>query len=101
MRYLVTGATGFVGGHIAEAFVKRGWAVSTIARPGSDTNLLEEWKVTVHRGDLTDPGVVAQAMSDVEGVVHCAANVGDWGPVEGYRAVNVEGLRVLLDVAKG
>jgi nucleoside-diphosphate-sugar epimerase len=101
MRYLVTGATGFVGGHIAEAFVKRGWSVSTIARAGSDTRLLDELKVTVHRGDLTDPGTVAAALADVEGVVHCAAKVGDWGPVAEYRAVNVAGLRALLDAAKG
>ena len=32
-RYLITGATGFVGGHIAEAFVQRGWPVSAIVRP--------------------------------------------------------------------
>jgi nucleoside-diphosphate-sugar epimerase len=101
MRYLVTGATGFIGGHVAEAFVKRGWPVSTVARPGSDTKLLEELKVTVHRGDLTDARVVREAMADVEAVVHCAAKVGDWGPVEEYRAVNVEGLRALLDACKG
>src|SRR5947199_4419327 len=101
MRYLVTGATGFIGGHVAEAFVKRGWPVSTVARPGSDTRLLEELKVTVHRGDLTDARVVGEAMADVEVVVHCAAKVGDWGPFEEYRAVNVEGLRTLLDACKG
>ena len=101
MRYLVTGATGFVGGHVAEAFARRGWAVSTLARPGSDTRLLEELKVTVHRGDLTDARVVREALADVEAVVHCAAKVGDWGPVEEYRAVNVEGLRTLLDGCKG
>src|SRR5262245_25310353 len=101
MRYLVTGATGFVGGHVAEAFVKRGWSVSTLARPGGDTRLLEESKVTVHRGDLTDPKAVAAAVADAEAVVHCAAKVGDWGPVEEYRAVNVEGLRHLLDACKG
>ena len=101
MRYLVTGATGFIGGHVAEAFVKRGWPVSTVARPGSDTRLLDELKVTVHRGDLTDARIVREALADVEVVVHCAARVGDWGPVEEYRAVNVEGLRTLLDACKG
>jgi nucleoside-diphosphate-sugar epimerase len=101
MRYLVTGATGFIGGHVAELLVKRGRPVSTVARPGSDTKLLEELKVTVHRGDLTDARVVREAMADVEVVVHCAAKVGDWGPVEEYRAVNVEGLRTLLDACKG
>src|SRR4051794_17126883 len=77
-RVLITGATGFLGGHLAEAFRERGWPVSTIARPGSDTKLLEQWGVTIHRGDLTDPQLVAQALTDVEAVVHCAAKVGDW-----------------------
>ena len=40
--YLVTGATGFVGSHVAEALVARGDAVRTIARAGSDTALLEK-----------------------------------------------------------
>ncbi len=101
MRYLVTGATGFIGGHVAEALVQRNRAVCTIARPSSDTGLLEELGVAIHRGDLTDPRVVRDALADVEVVIHCAAKVGDWGPVEEYRAVNVEGLRHLLDAAKG
>ncbi|MCC6420550.1 MAG: NAD-dependent epimerase/dehydratase family protein [Gemmataceae bacterium] len=100
-RYLVTGATGFIGGHVAEALVRRGWAVSTLARPSSATTLLDELGVTVHRGDLTDTRAVREAVAEVDGIVHCAAKVGDWGPVDEYRAVNVEGLRHLLDACKG
>ena len=40
-------------------------------------------------------------VSEAEVVVHCAAKVGDWGRIEDYRQVNVEGLRVLLDACKG
>ena len=98
---LITGATGFVGGHVAEACVARRMNVHAIVRPGSDTKLLEELGVTLHRGDLTDAGVVRQALEGVEVVVHCVAKVGDWGPVEDYRAVNVEALRGLLDACKG
>src|SRR3954447_14160630 len=100
MRYLLTGATGFVGGHIAEAFVQRGWPVSAIVRSTSDTAFLEKIGVKLHRGELSDPRVVAQALTDIDVVVHAAAKVGDWGPVEDYRAVNVEQLRVLLDACK-
>src|SRR5438132_3316006 len=101
LRILVTGATGFVGGHVAEACVKRGHAVSTIARPGSATGPLEQLGVTIHRGDLTDPEIIRQAVAGIDAVVHCAAKVGDWGPVEEYRAVNVEALRHLLEACKG
>ena len=52
-------------------------------------------------GDLTQPQRLAAAVEGVEAVVHCAARVGDWGPVEEYRAVNVEGLRHLLEACRG
>src|SRR6266404_588599 len=73
--YLITGATGFVGGHLAEACAAKGIGVRTIARPSSDTALLEKLNAVILRGD--------------------------WGPVEDYRAVNVEALRSLLEACKG
>jgi 2-alkyl-3-oxoalkanoate reductase len=100
-HFLITGATGFIGGHVADACAARGWQVSTIARPGSDTALLRQRGATIHAGDLTDPEVVRRAAEDVDVVIHCAAKVGDWGPVEAYRKVNVEPLRNLLNVCKG
>jgi nucleoside-diphosphate-sugar epimerase len=95
--YLVTGATGFVGGHFVEACVKRGIAVRTIARPASDTGLLDRLGVTVFRGDFAESQILDRALDNVSVVVHCAAKVGDWGPVADFRSVNVEGLRRLLD----
>jgi len=101
LRYLITGATGFLGGHVAEACAARGLPVVTIARPGSDTKLLDRLGATIRRGDITDAGVVQQAVDGADVVVHCAAKVGDAGPVEDYRGVNVEALRGLLDTCKG
>jgi nucleoside-diphosphate-sugar epimerase len=101
LRYFITGATGFVGGHLAEACVRRGHAVSAIARPGSDTGLLEKLGAVILRGQLTDAALLQRAVEEVDVVVHCAAKVGDRGPVEPYREVNVEGLRKLLDACKG
>jgi nucleoside-diphosphate-sugar epimerase len=101
MRFLITGATGFVGGHIARACRERDQAVAAIVRPSSNTGELEKLGVTLYRGALDDPAVVRPAVTEADVVVHCAAKVGDWGPVEDYRAVNVEALRVLLDASKG
>jgi nucleoside-diphosphate-sugar epimerase len=98
---LITGATGFIGGHLAEACKSRGLAVRTLARPGSDTALLEQLGATVVRGDLTDAAAVRAAADGADLVFHCAAKVGDRGPVEEYRAVNVEALRTLLEACKG
>lgn len=101
MRTLITGATGFVGGHLAEAVARRGSPIHVIARPSSDTRELEQLGATVFRGELDDPQLVRQALAEVDVVVNCAAKVGDWGPLEDYRKVNVEALRVLLDACKG
>lgn len=98
---LLTGATGFVGSHVAEALVRRGDTVRTLARAGSDTTFLDSLGVRVVRGDLTDAAVLKTAADGCDVVVHCAAKVGDWGHVDGYRAVNVEGLRNLLDATLG
>src|SRR5437016_784379 len=98
---LITGATGFVGGHLATACVERGWDVRALARPGSDTAALESRGVRLVRGDITDAKAVAEAVRGAEVVLHCAAKVGDWGPVEDYRAVNVEALGGLLEACKG
>ncbi len=100
-RYLVTGATGFVGGHLVEVCKARGLAVSSIARPSSETTVLERLGITLQRGDLTDHALVRRALDGVEVVVHCAAKVGDWGPVDDYRAVNVDALRGLLEACRG
>src|SRR5262245_12922136 len=98
---LITGATGFVGGHLAEAAKARGLTVRTLARAGSDTALLDRLGVEICRGDLTDAEALRKAVAGVNLVFHCAAKVGDSGPIEEYRAVNVEALRTLLDAVKG
>ena len=100
-RFLLTGATGFVGGHVAEGLVQRGWPVSAIVRPSSDTTFLKKLNVQVLPGELSDARFVAEATADADVIIHVAAKVGDWGPVEEYRAANVEPLRVLLEACKG
>jgi nucleoside-diphosphate-sugar epimerase len=97
---LITGATGFVGSHLVEACVARGWSVRALARAGSNTTGLARQQVALVRGDLTDQAAVREAVQGVEVVLHCAAKVGDWGPIEDYRATNVEALRGLLEACR-
>ncbi len=99
--FLVTGATGFVGSHVAESLIVRGDAVRTLARESSDTALLDKLGATVIRGDLTDADAVKRAAEGANAIIHCGAKVGDWGHVDEYRKVNVEGLRHLLDAVRG
>jgi nucleoside-diphosphate-sugar epimerase len=98
---LITGATGFVGGHLAEACRNRGYTVRALVRQGSATADLEKLGVTLVPGDLHDQAALARGVEGADVVFHTAARVGDWGPTEEYRAVNVEGLRRLLDACRG
>ena len=96
---LVTGATGLVGSHVAEQARQKGLRVRTLVRSGADTTLLQKWGCELVTGDLDQPESLAAACRDVTVVIHCAARVGDWGPTDDYRRVNVEGTKALLEAA--
>lgn len=97
---LITGATGLVGSHVAERARSLGLRTRAIVRGASDTRMLDAWGVEKVDGELTDPESLQKAAQGVTIVVHCAAKVGDWGPVDGYRAVNVRGLEHLLNAVE-
>ena len=96
---LVTGATGLVGSHVAEQAAHRGIRVRALCRANSDTDFLKAHDVEIVDGDLNNSASLATACDGITAVVHCAAMVGDWGPTEYYRKVNVEGTRQLMDAA--
>ncbi|HLJ11894.1 MAG TPA: NAD-dependent epimerase/dehydratase family protein [Planctomycetaceae bacterium] len=94
---MITGATGLVGSHVAQRASQLGIKTRALVRAGSDTRLLDQWGVEKADGELTDPASLAPAVAGAALVVHCAAKVGDWGPVDEYRSVNVRGLEHLLN----
>ena len=96
---LVTGATGLVGSHVVETTLRQGWRVRALVRASADRSLLEKWDVETCIGDLSDTDSLRNAVQDASVIVHCAAKVGDWGPVEAYRRINVDGLRDLIRMA--
>ena len=98
--YFITGATGFVGSHVAERVRQQGHTARCLVRASGDTSFLKSIGAEIVVGELTDTDVLKAALVGVDVVVHSAAKVGDWGPVEEYRAVNVEGLRAFLDAVK-
>ena len=97
---LVTGATGLVGSHVVERARDRGIRTRALVRAGSDIDLLNQWEVETTAGDMTDQSSLERAVADVSLIVHCAAKVGDWGPVEDYRDANVQGVENLLLAAE-
>jgi nucleoside-diphosphate-sugar epimerase len=99
MKSLVTGASGFIGGHLTRALVIAGDEVRILVRPTSDTRHLADLSVEICTGDLTDPASLRRAVAGAERVFHCAAIVSDWGDPARFDAVNVEGTRRLLEAA--
>jgi len=100
MRVLVTGATGFVGSHVAERLLAEGHAVRALVRPRSDVAFLRALAVELAPGDVTAPETLAVAAAGCEGIVHAAAIVGGWGRPEAYFRVGVLGTRNLLNAAR-
>jgi len=96
---LVTGATGFIGGHLAERLVKSGYRVRCLVRRTSETTRLEELGVELAYGDLTTPGSLDQAVEGCGYVLHCGALVSDWATVAEMRRINVGGTKHLLEAS--
>jgi ornithine--oxo-acid transaminase len=94
---LITGATGFIGGHLAERLVAEGAQVRCLTRASSDTSRLEQLDVELAVGDLTEADSVARAAQGCQYVFHCAALVSDWATTEEIRRINVEGTRNLVN----
>lgn len=92
---LVTGATGMVGYHVVRRAVESGYEVRALVRATSSISELESMGVECIIADLASPETLP-SLKGVDFVVHAAAKVGDWGPAEVYRAVNVVALEHLL-----
>ena len=71
-RVLVTGASGFVGSHLAEALAARGDEVVCLVRKTSKTDRLRRLGVRLVSGDVTDPASLAGAVRGVQTVYHVA-----------------------------
>ncbi len=99
MHVLVTGANGFVGSMLCKELAARGDSVRGLTRSTSDLSLLEGVDYERAVGSLSDPDSLLAAARDVEVVYHAAAAVTDWGTLDYFREVNVEGTRRLLDAA--
>jgi dihydroflavonol-4-reductase len=100
MKTLVTGATGFVGSHVAGQLLAAGHSVRVLVRPTSNLKALEGMAVEPVAGDLRDAASLGCAMQSVQRVYHVAADYRLWtkNPGEMYES-NVEGTRRLIEVA--
>jgi dihydroflavonol-4-reductase len=95
---LVTGASGFLGWHIARLLVERGHRVRALCRPTSQIRELDVERVA---GDLRDPASLSRAIDGCELVFHVAADYRLWSKrPEDLYASNVDGTRNLLEACE-
>jgi len=100
MKAFVTGATGFVGSHVARVLAEGGADLRLLVRTSSDPRNIEGLKAEQVIGDLRDAASLEKAMSGCDVVFHVAADYRLWvrDPGQMYRS-NVEGTRAILQAA--
>jgi dihydroflavonol-4-reductase len=101
MLAFVTGATGFVGSHVARALAAQGADLRLLVRSGSDLRNIQELQAERVMGDLRDAASLKKAVAGCDVVFHVAADYRLWvrDPDEMYRS-NVEGTKAILEASR-
>ncbi len=101
MKAIVTGATGFLGSHVARVLAEQGAELRLLVRPTSDLRNISGLNAERVTGDLRDSASIEKALSGCDVVFHVAADYRLWvrDPGEMYRS-NVEGTRHVLSAAR-
>ncbi|HEY1940009.1 MAG TPA: hopanoid-associated sugar epimerase [Candidatus Angelobacter sp.] len=101
MKAFITGATGFVGCHVARALAAQGADLRLLVRPTSRLDNISDLRAETVTGDLRQPESLKKAMAGCEFVFHVAADYRLWvrDPEQMYRA-NVEGTRAIIHAAQ-
>jgi nucleoside-diphosphate-sugar epimerase len=101
MKVMVTGATGFTGGHLARTLKARGHEVRALVRDSGKASALERDGIVPFAGDLTDPAAVRRAAEGCDVVYHIAAVYREAKhPDRYYREINVDGTRHVVEAVE-
>ncbi|MDD5680218.1 MAG: NAD-dependent epimerase/dehydratase family protein [Candidatus Omnitrophica bacterium] len=99
MLAFITGATGFIGSHLAERLASNGYKLRCLVRDSSDTALLRSLNAELVTVDMGDKDGLKKALEGVDIVYHCAGVVGEWLSKEEAHRVNIVGTQNLLDAS--
>ena len=91
MEILITGGNGFLGRNLVLALHERGDRVRVLVSPTGDTAWLEQRGVSIFRSDIRNPETLEAPMRGADAVVHLAAIIKVWGPMQDSYAINVIG----------
>jgi uncharacterized protein YbjT (DUF2867 family) len=98
MRIALSGATGFVGGHVARELVRRGHEVRALVREPRGAGDLVEAGIDVVEGDVLEPESLESWVRNTDAVIHLVGIIRESGPLTFHR-VHVQGTRNVLDAA--
>src|SRR5882757_5416030 len=101
MKAFITGATGFVGSHVARALAAQGADLRLLVRSSSDLRNIQDLRAEQVVGDLREAASLKKAVSGCDVVFHVAADYRLWvrDPDEMYRS-NVEGTKAIVEAAR-
>ena len=101
MRVFLTGATGFVGSHVAQALHAAGADMRLLTRQSSRTEHLQALRADLVIGDLRQPENLRSSVAGCDALIHVAADYRLWvRDPDAMYAANVEGTRTLLRLAR-
>ncbi|MFC2152257.1 NAD-dependent epimerase/dehydratase family protein [Bacteroidota bacterium] len=99
-KVIITGAAGFIGGHVTEYFYKNDIDVSCFIRNSSDLTYIKEFPIKIINGSIVDPNNLENSLKDANCVIHIAALARDWGKYKDFYETNVIGTINVLKACK-
>ncbi len=99
MKILVTGASGFLGGHLVETLANKGYKIIAMVRETSNIELIKDLVFEFRYADLSEPETIVEAVKGVDVIIHLAAYYTFHGSSKLYEKINVEGTRYLAEAA--
>lgn len=97
MKYLITGANGYIGTHLVRQLVQQGHEIHAFILPGTDDSLLHHPNIRIFEGDILRTEDLRKALKECEAVFHLASVVSPWEKDPGiFHRVNVQGTQFLM-----
>lgn len=99
-KVLLTGASGFIGSHIAELFSKENIPIKCLVRSSSEVSFLKQLNEEIVEGDIIKIESIENTLTDVNFVIHTAGKSSDWGEYSDFYSCNVIGTLNILKACR-